>query len=183
MNEWKVFGIAIALWGVGLAALGQEIQSGPAVGKRIPGSFQPMNVTGEYAGKRHCLVCQNGDNPVAMVFARQADEPLLKLLKALDDATLKNSKKEMGSFAVFLSDSEELFESLKGTASKQGLKECVVAIDNPGGPQEYNIAKEAEVTVIFYNKQTVQANFVFRKGELNDKAIATIVKDLSKIVN
>ena len=32
------------------------LQSGPQVGKTIPGPFHPTNVTGKMAGKKYCLV-------------------------------------------------------------------------------------------------------------------------------
>jgi hypothetical protein len=32
------------------------LQSGPQVGKDIPGPFHPLNVTGHAAGKKNCLV-------------------------------------------------------------------------------------------------------------------------------
>lgn len=32
------------------------LESGPQVGKRIPGPFHPTNITGAMAGKKHCLV-------------------------------------------------------------------------------------------------------------------------------
>jgi len=182
MSHWKVFAVAVTLLAGGLVIAGQELQSGPAVGQRIPGSFQPMNVTGEYAGKRHCLVCQNGDNPVAMVFARDLSDKVVRLLKVLDAETAKNSKKEMGSFVVFLNDNEELYEKLKSVAKKEEFKECILAMDSASGPKGYNIAKEAEVTVVLYHKQVVQANYAFHKGELNDKAIDAIVKDVGKIL-
>ena len=35
---------------------GDALKSGPAVGKNIPGPFHPLNVTGEKAGEKHCLV-------------------------------------------------------------------------------------------------------------------------------
>lgn len=33
-----------------------DVESGPPVGKNIPGAFHPTNVTGKQAGKKHCLV-------------------------------------------------------------------------------------------------------------------------------
>jgi hypothetical protein len=166
-----------------LAATGASaIDSGPAVGKRIPGSFRPMNVTGDNAGKRNCLVCQNGDNPVAMVFARELSEPVIQLIKKLDAETVKNAKKQMGSFVVFLSDDETLFDKLKALAEKEGLKECLLAMDAVSGPQGYSIAKEADVTIIVYEKQVVRANHAFKKGELGAKAIDNVVEDIAKIV-
>ena len=67
-------------------------------------------------------------------------------------------------------------------AKKENIKSLVLAIDNVAGPQAYNIAKDAEVTVVLYNKRTVKANYAFRKGELNEKAVEAIVKDIPKIL-
>ena len=35
---------------------GDGLQSGPQVGKKLPGPFHPTNITGAMAGKKHCLV-------------------------------------------------------------------------------------------------------------------------------
>jgi hypothetical protein len=118
-----------------------------------------------------------------MIFAREVSGPLTSLVKQIDAETVKNGKAKMGSFVVFLSDKEDLDKELKKLAEKEGLKECILAIDNVAGPQGYEVAKEAEVTVVLYNRHKVAANFAFRKGELSDKAIDQIVKDLGKIVN
>ncbi len=88
----------------------------------------------------------------------------------------------MGSFVVFLSDEESLKEKAKGMAEKQGLKACVLTVDNVAGPKGYNINKDADVTVVLYNKRKVQANYAFKKGELNSEAIEKIVADLPKIL-
>ena len=40
----------------------------------------------------------------------------------------------------------------------------------------------ADVTVVLYYKHNVKANYAFKKGELKDKDIEKIVKDLSKIL-
>jgi hypothetical protein len=52
-----------AVGAVGLAALvvasalaQDALQSGPAEGKRLPGPFHPLNVTGSQAGNKFCLV-------------------------------------------------------------------------------------------------------------------------------
>src|SRR5271165_3880508 len=77
---------------------GGTAKSGPQVGQEVPGPFHPMNVTGEAAGKKNCLYCANGANPVVAVFARNANPEVAALLKKLDQATVKNSKAGMGSF-------------------------------------------------------------------------------------
>jgi len=35
---------------------GDALKSGPQVGKDIPGPFHPLNVTGQSAGQKNCLV-------------------------------------------------------------------------------------------------------------------------------
>src|SRR5688572_14156146 len=95
--------IACILFVLGLAAAAfaaEPVKSGLQPGEKITAIFEPLNVTGEFAGQPHCLVCENGTNPVAMVFAREVSEPLLKLAARLDAATLKNKDKSMGSFVV-----------------------------------------------------------------------------------
>jgi hypothetical protein len=117
-----------------------------------------------------------------MIFAREVTGPLTSLVKKIDAETAKNSSKNMGSFIVFLNDKEGLFKELKQLAEKEGIKQMVLTIDNVAGPDGYDVAKDAEVTVVLYNQRKVAANYAFRKGELNDKAIDQIVKDVSKIV-
>jgi hypothetical protein len=117
-----------------------------------------------------------------MIFAREVSGPLTSLVKKIDAETAKNSKKNMGSFVVFLNDKEGLDKELKALATKEGIKTCILTIDNVAGPDGYDVAKEADVTVVLYNKRKVAANFTFRKGELTEKAIDQIVQDVSKIV-
>ena len=58
---------------------------------------------------------------------------------------------------------------------------CAVFEDTVG-PPAYRLAKEAEVTVLLAVNRKVVANFAYRAGELDDAAIAEIVKTLAKIV-
>jgi len=163
---------------------GETVKSGPQVGENArPQPFFPLNINGPTPNEKQCLVCRNGNNPVAMVFAREPSENLVKLMKALDAETVKNSEKKMGSFAVFCNDSEGLSTKLADLAKKQDLKKFTLAIDNPTGPAPYNISKDADVTVVLYNKSKVIANYTFKKGELTPAKIETIVSDVSKIVN
>src|SRR5947209_8769347 len=91
--------------------------SGPQVGEEVHG-FHPYNCTGDHAGEKHCLICENGPNPVAIIFARQVTPELTKLIKRIDQVTDKNKKRGMGSFVVLLSDSDNLEMELKELARK-----------------------------------------------------------------
>jgi hypothetical protein len=121
-----------------------------------------------------------------MIFAREVSDSLTSLVKKIDVATVKNKDCKMGSFVVFLNDEENLDKKLKELAENEKLKKIALAIDNPGGPQAYKIAKDADITVVLYvgsySKGAVKANYAFTKGEMKDKDIDKIVEDLAKIL-
>jgi hypothetical protein len=176
-----VAGLTVVL-ATGLIAAETVVKSGPQVGETVPGPFHPLNVTGKFATEKHCLYCENGLNPVAMIFARETSEPVATLLKKIDEATVKHEADKMGSFVVFLGDTDALQPKLKALAAKANLKDLVVSIDAPAGPEKYGVANDADVTVVLYTKGTVKANYAFKKGELKEKDIEAIVGDLSKIL-
>lgn len=117
-----------------------------------------------------------------MIFAREISDNLTSLVKKIDDATAKNAKCSMGSFVVFCSDEEGLDKKLKSLAEKEKLKKLVLSIDNPAGPKGYNVAKDADVTVVLYTKRNVKVNYAFKKGELKEADIDKIVGEISKIL-
>jgi len=165
---------------VSLAA--ERLDSGLKPGEKITTIFEPLNVNGPNAGEPHCLVCENGLSPVAMIWARDISEPLSQLLARLDAQTVKHSSQEMGSFAVFIGDESALEPQLKEVAEKQKLKKLVLAINIPPIPDEYKLAPDAEVTVMLYSRHKVLANHAFRKGELDGQAVERILADLPKIL-
>ena len=108
---------------------------------------------------------------------------MTSLVKKLDDACDKNKDARMGSFVVVLADDKDKMETaLKGLADKEKLKKVVLTIDSAAGPSSYNIAKDADVTVLLYVKSTVKKNFAFKKGELTGEKIDEIVKDVASIL-
>jgi len=117
-----------------------------------------------------------------MIFAREVSDNLTSLVKKIDAETAKNKSANMGSFVVFLSDDEKLGDKVKALAEKEGIKNCIFSIDNPAGPKGYNVDKDADVTVVLYNKRKVESNHSFKKGQLNSKAIEAIVADVPKIL-
>lgn|SRR5579859_1447836 len=117
-----------------------------------------------------------------MIFAREINDGLTSLVKKIDEATAKYSDCRMGSFVVFCSDQEGLEKQLKDLAKKEDLKKIVLTIDNPAGPEDYKVAKDAEVTVVLYTKQKVKANYAFKKGEMKAADVDKIVSEVSKIL-
>lgn len=177
--------VALGLAGVLLVGgvyAADAVKSGPQVNEDVPGPFHPLNVTGPKAGQKNCLYCQNGACPVAVVFAREVTPAVTKLIKKLDECTVKNDECRMGSYVVFLCDKEGLDKDLKAMADKAKLEKIVLSIDNPAGPEDYKISKDADVTVLLYSKHVVKSNHAFKKGELKDGDIDAIIKDVPKIL-
>jgi len=177
------FGLAVALLaGITRAEESTSIKSGPQVGEELAGPFHPLNINGAKAGKKNCLYCENGNAPVVMIFAREPNAQLTKLLKKIDSSCGKNTSCKMASFVVFCSDKDGLEDKLKKCAKDNEFKKVVLSIDNPAGPKGYKVSKNADITVVLYVDRTVKANHAFKKGEMKDKDIDTIIKDISKIL-
>ncbi len=117
-----------------------------------------------------------------MIFAREVSDNLTSLVKKIDEATVKNKDKKMESFVVFLNDDEKLKTQLKELAEKENLEKTVLAIDSPAGPKPYDIAKDADITVVMYVKRNVKVNHAFKKGDMKAANIDQIVGDVSKIL-
>ena len=179
--KFRMLVAAVAAVVLSLPVMAEELKSGPQTGEKVPGPFHPLNVTGEHKGEKFCQFCTNGDNPVAMVFARENSDSLAKLVKKIDEATIKNKDKEMGSFVVFLSDSDKLEGALKKMADTAKIEKTVLSIDNPAGPKNYKVSADADVTVVLYVDRKVKANYAFKKGELKDSDIEKVIADVSKI--
>lgn len=157
-------------------------RSGPQPKDEIRTAFRPLNINGEFANEQHCLVCENGLNPVVMIFARDLGQPLEKLIGQLEAATDKHRKGSLGAFVVFLKDSEAFRKSLEQVATTKRLKNTILSTEDPATLADYKVAKDAEVTVVLYSKAVVQANHAFKQGELNDRAVAAILADIPRIL-
>jgi hypothetical protein len=90
-----------------------------------------------------------------------------------------------GAYVIFDSKADGLDKRLRGIAEKEALKRVTLGIGAP--PADYQVAKEAEVTVVIYNpnrrtKQKVTANFALRTGDLDEAKADAIVKALSEVL-
>jgi hypothetical protein len=101
---------------------------------------------------------------------------LTGLVKKID------AKSGLKSFVIYLSDDENLEETLKSYAKDNHLKRTVLAIDNVSGPKSWKISKDAEVTVLLYKEHEVQANFAFGPGGLTEAASEKVLEALPKIL-
>jgi hypothetical protein len=209
MRLQLLFGLTLFLVAGWLAAQeeGEKLKSGLQKDEVLPGPFDAFNVNGKKAkGRQHCLVCENGLHPVVLVFAREPaegkDGPLTALLAKLDEAVSRHADGHfLGSFAVFLSphalnsanNAEEkdtkkiveetiardaLIKRLEGRA--ENLKNVVIACYPAEGPKDYKINPKAEVTVLFYKKHKVLANFSYPEEKLTEAEADKIVKTVDE---
>src|ERR1700722_8689536 len=88
----------------GMTAAADALKSGPPVGEELPGTFEPVNVTGPDAGQKTCIFCEYGEKPVAMVFAREVSAGLTRLTRRLDTATAQHKAAGLASTVILLSD-------------------------------------------------------------------------------
>jgi hypothetical protein len=203
MRLSMIIGLGLLLLAGGLSAQDEKFKSGPQIGEVLPGPFDAFILNGKRAkGRQHCLVCEYGLHPAVMVFAREpadgADGPMTALLGKLDEAVGRYEDDHyLGGCAVFLSpdardssnnpdeqDPKKLVEEaiarqalakrLEARAEK--LKNVVIAFFPAEGPKGYQINPKAEVTVLFYVKHKVLANYAYEEGKMTDTDVDQIIK-------
>lgn len=167
---------------VNLAAAAEALKSGPQVGAELQKTFEPVNLTGPDAGEKTCILCEYGESPVVMVFAREVNEPLTRLIKRLDAATAEHKARGVASCVILLSNEPGPAKLLKQFAAREKIQHTILRTYPAEGPKGYNVAKEADVTAILFLDRIVKANHGFKAGELQDKGIDAIVADIAKIL-
>jgi hypothetical protein len=167
----------------GSVSAGEPCVSGLNPGQR-PGPYAALVSVGPNRGQLHCFICETEDRPAAIVFARKPTATLAKLLQGFDRAVVANKAVEMRSWATFLSEDQTVLDpQLVKWAKESGLSNVSLAVfEDRDGPPAYRLSSDAEVTVLLFVKQKVVRNFAFRSGELNDKAVAEVLKAIPAII-
>ncbi len=118
------------------------------------------------------------------IFARKITENLTSLVKKIDGLVAKNKDKKLSAFVVLLSEDADADEAkLKELAKKHKIKTTPLTVfEGIAGPPNYKIAKDADVTVLMWERRKVKVNYAFAKDGLNKKLVKAIVKDTAKIL-
>jgi hypothetical protein len=175
--------LSLLVAGAAPAKAAEPCVSGTPVGKR-PGPYSFLVATGPQRGQQTCYICEQheGNKPAAVVFARSTSDQVGKLMAKLDAEAIANKDSGCKVWMTLLAEKADL-DALAKWAQKQGIKSAPVgAFEDADGPPSYKLHKDADVTVILFTKQKVVANFAFRAGELDDKAIANVVKAMPQIL-
>jgi hypothetical protein len=158
-------------------------QSGLAP-KQRPGPYSFLVSVGKERGQQHCYICETGDRPMVVIFARSLSDPLAGLVKKLDAAVDTHRAAQLRGWVTFLAADQTAWDGKIGAWARQhGVKQVPLGVfEDEVGPPTYRLAREADITILLANKKSVVANFAFRAKELNDDAIATIIKSVDALV-
>lgn len=104
-----------------------------------------------------------------------------KLDERLADAApkLPNNVRN-GTYVIFNSNREGLDQSLRKTVEKEGLKNVSFCIGDV--PKEYEVNWAADVTVVFYTRNVVVANFALKTEALDPEMIDMIADALARAI-
>ena len=177
-----LLGLTLAFAALPALTFAGDVKSGLQKGDAA-GFFLVKDITGPKKGESLCYRCSLGTAPVINIQTRAVTDEVVSLVKQLDGLVdspakdgkgLKNGKH---SFVVLITeDPDQGGEKLGEVAKKQEIKNIPLTIfDRKSGPKGYKIAKDAEVTVMFWTKRKATHNFAFAKGELDKKAVEKIV--------
>lgn len=183
----RMFGLlsVCALLCAGLVVAAETVKSGLPVGEEVP-PFYVTDITGPSAGKAPlCYRCQYRDRPVVTIFTHNVDENIESLVAQIDKQVGDHEKEKMAAFVVVLSDKPKSEAGkLKDVAKKSDLKHTpLTTFENAEGPAKYKLSKDAETTVMMWVDGTVKVNHAFAKGQLDKKAVESLLGETSKILN
>ncbi len=114
---------------------------------------------------------------------RKITDDLARLVKKLDRMVDNAGEKKAGAtkhaFLVYLTDDPDAAEKeLEKFAEKHKIKNIPLTVfDGVAGPRKYNIAKDAEVTVMMWKEQKVKVNQACASDKLDKKAVRKVLKD------
>ena len=170
---------ALLLAAVALAA--DPCVSGLQPGQR-PGPYSFLVATGPQRGQQTCYICETGDRPAVLVFARKPSAPLAKLLVKVDDTVAGQPADGVRAWATVLGEQTISLDDLAKWGKQAGLRNVPLGVfDDPDGPPAYKLNRDADVTVLLFVKQKVIANFAFRAGELNDDGIKAVARAIPRL--
>ena len=160
----------------------EPCRSGLQPGAR-PGPYSQIVATGPHRGESFCFICDTGDKPAVIIFARTPSDSLGKLVHGIDVAIGKYPKAMLCSWVTFLdADQPGLDAKLLKWGQQHTIKTVPLAVvDDLGGPPSYRLSREADVTVLLSVNQKVTVNFAFREGELTDGRIEGVLKAVEQL--
>jgi hypothetical protein len=124
---------------------------------------------------------------VALIFVHEVSDPLTSLVKDIDrrleGVPTAYPGNKLGVFVVVCNEDEAAKQQARQMVAAAGFKHVVVGTTALGGPPKYRVRKDAEQTVVIYNREgRVVVNFALEKGELNDETAPDIVAAFGRVL-
>jgi hypothetical protein len=173
-------------WAVALALFapsvwGEEMKSGPDVGKTIP-VLKVFAVTGELEGKDVDYAAERKKKPTiyALIRADQWGRPMARFLKTLDKEVKKDSE-DAFIVAVWLTDKhKETKEYLPRAQESLQFENTALAYfkGKKDGPKGWNVNSDAHITVVVVNNKKVAARFGYMS--INETEVKNVRVALKK---
>ncbi|MCC9599260.1 hypothetical protein LOC67_01715 [Stieleria sp. JC731] len=160
------------------------LQSGDGIGAFYVVKVAGAEDDGVEQGQKLCYRCRYGSRPMVMVFARETEGEVGKLVKELDAAVAANEDSQLRGLVTMLGkDESSLKDSASKFASKTGAKHVpfVVATDHEAGPSSYKIAEDAAVTVVVASDSKVVASHSYKSTDKVD--VTAIMGEVKKALN
>ena len=106
---------------------------------------------------------------------------MASLVKQIDRKIDANGR--LKSFVVVLGQTpDKTREELNKLAQEKGIKNIPLTMfGEPGGPPDYELSRDADVTVLMWKGSKVKVNRAY-KGELTEKDIEAVVADIPKLL-
>lgn len=212
--------MCVVATGLLAASLTAQEPKGVQAGQRLPGPFPAYIVAAPAAkggsevvqpeervnlgdrgrvGKFHDYITQFGLAPTVAIFSRAAppaaDQPLAKLIAALDRAVDEKKNARLSTFAIFLGlkgdylkDETRVAQSkaIEAFAEQLKLKNIPLAIDltDSARTKLYGIGTETPVTILVYDgNHMVKARFDLGGDKpLDDAAVKAVLEEVVKLV-
>ena len=171
--------LAMLVCSLGIADEG--FRSGLKSGETAPPLFA-RDITGPNMGTALCYRCKYGNDPVVCVIARGIDPSVTRLFTALDAEIATGSK--LKSFFVLVTETAAKSSAeLKSLAADSAIKNVPLTwLPGPLGPRGYNIAKDAEVTILTWKETKVRTNHAFKKGGFTEAGVKAVLADLPNLL-
>jgi hypothetical protein len=158
--------------------------SGPTHGQRT-GPYAAVISTGPERGRSHCYICETGERPAVIVFARSLSKELGPLAEKIDKAMAEHKAADLrGWMTVLQADQLKFDPQVVQFGKEHALGRLPIGIfEDEGGPPSYRLSRDADITVLVCNKQKVEANFAFRSGELTPARLTEIAKAIETVTH
>lgn len=198
MRGRRVFGLFGLLLAAALAPGQEKLSVGTKPGDVVPSTFRALLVTDtrfppknnppmkaedrdprDRTAMMHCLVCENGLNPVVAVFVRgetKGNAPVVRLAQAIDRLIPQYRGDKLAGFVAFLTVDgvAKDFEGVNIATTLKNPDETANTVDVAYG----NTEKVVTVTDPKGNKTRTELGFEYPDDERRD-ALAADVRDLA----